>query len=352
MMGNYDKVAPSPELLDATARLLAWRLDVAHLDPSALVRTVSGGGDRFAAGVTVEEPMIAAHRDYGSTACPGALVYAQLDALRAAVVAVPGLRIWDPLPQPLDPAFTDGPVRVSARLSAAATWTVSILDRRRHRGGVGLRLRLPRRLHVARPRDRGTVGDLTYKIEATGASGAARPATGRLDGRDLQTPGRHPERPARRRRREAPHPDPERRRGRRHDHPGLAPGRAGPRVGVGRRRARHGASSRCRCATCSPARSRSAGAASTAAACPCSSGRYWLPQVGGDLRQRPLVRVGPQRRLLVGQPADEGGHALVRAAQRGEPGREVSHCQSSRVAGCRRTVSTIGPRFWDSDDLA
>ena len=72
--------------------------------------------------------MIAAHRDYGNTACPGALVYAQLDALRAAVAAVPGLRIWDPRPQPLDPAFTDGPIRVSARLSAAASWTVSILD--------------------------------------------------------------------------------------------------------------------------------------------------------------------------------------------------------------------------------
>ena len=34
----------------------------------------------------------------------------------------------------------------------------------------------------------GAVGDLTYKIEASGASGPARPATGRLDGRDLQTP--------------------------------------------------------------------------------------------------------------------------------------------------------------------
>ena len=189
LMGNFDKVAPTPELLDATARLLAWRLDVAHLDPSARVRTVSGGGDRYAAGVTVEQPMIAAHRDYGSTACPGALVYAELGALRAAVVAVPGLRIWDPRPQPLDPAFTDGPIRVSARLL-----------RRCHAGAS--RSSTPPAPCVASgagagalvdytwpgPGIGGAVGDLTYKIEASDASGAARPATGRLDGRDLQTP--------------------------------------------------------------------------------------------------------------------------------------------------------------------
>ena len=56
---------------DALVNLLAWRLDVAHVDPLSRVLYISGGNSKFKAGKLVTLRAISGHRDTGPTECPG-----------------------------------------------------------------------------------------------------------------------------------------------------------------------------------------------------------------------------------------------------------------------------------------
>ena len=80
MMGTFQTSQPTPEMLDALERLLAWKLSLTRVDP--LGRTVmrSTGGDRYARGVRVRLRTISAHKDVGITACPGTAAYSRMSA--------------------------------------------------------------------------------------------------------------------------------------------------------------------------------------------------------------------------------------------------------------------------------
>jgi hypothetical protein len=103
-IADHTTVEATPETLAAMARYIRWKLAV-HLQPlSGTVTLTSAGGSesRYGAGAHVTVDRVLGHRDTGRTACPGDLLYAQLDQLRTMVatgVAAP-------------PSFT-------ARLSAA-----------------------------------------------------------------------------------------------------------------------------------------------------------------------------------------------------------------------------------------
>ena len=130
LIGNYQAASPTEAQLAALRDVIAWRLDLAHVDPLATSRLVSGGGDRYAAGTVVSVKAISGHRDVGSSDCPGADLYARLPALRAEVAALPMLRIYDPAvgPADIDPTTGPLPIRFTARLSADAPWRVAITD--------------------------------------------------------------------------------------------------------------------------------------------------------------------------------------------------------------------------------
>ena len=49
LLGTYGDTKPSAAAQDALARLLAWRLDLAHVDPPRSVTVVSGGSERYRA---------------------------------------------------------------------------------------------------------------------------------------------------------------------------------------------------------------------------------------------------------------------------------------------------------------
>ncbi len=73
-IGNYDIAGPPNEVLNAYARLLAWKLslyDIAANAPRVRVKK------RWL-------PAISGHRDVGSTACPGRYLYAKVPAVRTA----------------------------------------------------------------------------------------------------------------------------------------------------------------------------------------------------------------------------------------------------------------------------
>ena len=46
-------MSPTDAQLAALRDVIAWRLDLAHVDPLSTARLVSAGGDRYAAGVVV-----------------------------------------------------------------------------------------------------------------------------------------------------------------------------------------------------------------------------------------------------------------------------------------------------------
>ena len=83
LLGTYQGTAPPKAAEDAIARLIAWRLDLAHVDPSGLLTFVSGGSDRFVTGALVPVRAVSGHRDTGATQCPGDALYARLNALAA-----------------------------------------------------------------------------------------------------------------------------------------------------------------------------------------------------------------------------------------------------------------------------
>jgi hypothetical protein len=130
LIGTYSSASPTPAQLTALRDVVAWRLDLAHVDPLATSHLVSAGGDRYAAGVVVPVKAISGHRDVGSTDCPGAVMYGKLPALRAEIAALPLLRIYDPVVAPagVDPTTGPLPIRFTARLSAASPWRVAVED--------------------------------------------------------------------------------------------------------------------------------------------------------------------------------------------------------------------------------
>jgi hypothetical protein len=124
MIGTYEHVAPPKAQQDALVKLLAWRLDVGHVDPLSIVPFVSGGNTKFPAGQTVNLRAISGHRDTYLTSCPGAVGYALLPsiAMRVSQTGLPKLYA------PIVSGTLGGPVRFTARLSSALPWTITVAD--------------------------------------------------------------------------------------------------------------------------------------------------------------------------------------------------------------------------------
>ena len=124
LLGTYGATAPSQAAQDALAKTLAWRLDVAHVDPLSTLTAISGGSERFPVGTSVSLRAVSGHRDTGLTECPGNALYAQLDAIAARAEAIG-------LPKIYAPSVTEqagGLVRFRARLSAPRPWSVIVTD--------------------------------------------------------------------------------------------------------------------------------------------------------------------------------------------------------------------------------
>ena len=92
-IGDHTSVEATPETLSALASYLRWKLSVHGQPLSGPVRMRSSGGSatKYPAGRSVTLERVIGHRDTGRTACPGGLLYAQLDELRALVATGVGL---------------------------------------------------------------------------------------------------------------------------------------------------------------------------------------------------------------------------------------------------------------------
>ena len=162
LLGNFQKQDPPPEALAALAELLAWRMDIGHVDPLSQVGYFSGG--------TVHTlRAVSGHRDANSTACPGQRLYTHLDAI-AGDVSSRGLpKLYEPsvdvaaggelrLPRPaLGNAGLDGHRHgrrrrpVASGSGEACSWNGRGTRRRRPPDATGTRSRQP---EPGQPRER------------------------------------------------------------------------------------------------------------------------------------------------------------------------------------------------------
>ena len=173
MLGTYGGSRISSAGRSALVRLLAWRLDVAHVDPASTLRFSSYGNERFAPGTAVRLRAVSGHRDTGYTSCPGTALYGQLGGIAASVAATGLPKLYDPRVN----GSLGGPARFTARLSASVPWAVTVRD------GAGA--------EVVQGTGWGSTVDWTWNSAAAApdaytyvisAGPDVRPATGRVPG--------------------------------------------------------------------------------------------------------------------------------------------------------------------------
>jgi hypothetical protein len=121
LVGTFTAEQPTPEAVDALARVLAWiaRRDGVDVTPGATTSFPSRGSNRWPAGTTVETTTIAGHRDMSQTACPGDAAYARVHSDLPSLVAqqvTAQTPTTTSAPAPAAPATTGGPA--SSELSS------------------------------------------------------------------------------------------------------------------------------------------------------------------------------------------------------------------------------------------
>jgi len=124
VIGDYSSTRLPAAAKTALEQALAWRLDLAHVDPLSTLQWLSDGNPRFPKNVAVFLRAISGHRDTGYTDCPGNALYAELPQIAKAVAALGGPKIYSP-------AFAlkgESQIRFTARLSVAQPWTVTVVN--------------------------------------------------------------------------------------------------------------------------------------------------------------------------------------------------------------------------------
>jgi hypothetical protein len=130
-LGTFTSRTVPAAMLRAYKRLLAWRLDVAHVRPTgrAVMTSAGGSNQKFQKGQDVTLPAIAGHKDTGYTVCPGSFLYRKLGPIRRAAEAMGLPKIWNPTRSveaiSLWQAQT---VRFTALLSETLNWSVEVTD--------------------------------------------------------------------------------------------------------------------------------------------------------------------------------------------------------------------------------
>jgi hypothetical protein len=124
ILGSYQGARPSAAAEASLAKLIAWRLDVAHVDPLSTFNWLSTGNPRFPSGVPVFLRAIVGHRDVGFTDCPGSAVYARFGPLVQSVARTGLPKLYAPRVS----GRLGGKIRFAGRLSSALSWTVAVKD--------------------------------------------------------------------------------------------------------------------------------------------------------------------------------------------------------------------------------
>jgi hypothetical protein len=174
VLGTYGAAAPPAAAEAAVARLLAWRLDLAHVDPQSVLTVASGGSPKHPAGVPVMLRAVSGHRDVGATECPGDAFFARLGPLSVTAGATGAPKLFEPVVDTTDPAA----VAFRARLSSVLDWRVTVADEAGSAVAVGSGV--GDRVDWAWDSTTVPPGAYRWTMEATSTRGSATPAAGEL----------------------------------------------------------------------------------------------------------------------------------------------------------------------------
>jgi len=130
MIGTFNTVRPTSSALWSLERLIAWRLDVAHVNPlSTSLMTSSGNNPEYAAGHKLRLRNVSGHRDGYPTACPGNALYPLLPAIARAAASIGLPKIYHPMinaPIRGTGPGTADPITFHAAFSHATTWQLQV----------------------------------------------------------------------------------------------------------------------------------------------------------------------------------------------------------------------------------
>jgi N-acetylmuramoyl-L-alanine amidase-like protein len=186
LLGTFSSRRPTAPMLGGLQRLLAWKLDLTHVDPRGLTVLTSAGGanTRFPAGRRVVANTILGHRSTSYTDCPGSPTIALLPSIRAAVSRIGRPKIYGgaATTSRVSPE-RGGSAGVHARFSSTVRWRVQVTGSsgatvRAWTGtGAQARVRWNGRTASGVPAPPGWA---TVTVTATAGGAAARPATSRV----------------------------------------------------------------------------------------------------------------------------------------------------------------------------
>ena len=152
LLGTFTSARPTAPMLAALHRLLAWKLDLTHVDPRGhtVLRSAGGANTRYPAGRRVVVNTILGHRSTSYTTCPGNPTIARLGSIRRAVARIGRPKIYGgyATSSRISPERGDY-AGVHARFSGVVRWRVTVT------GSNGARVRSSA-ARARRPRSAGT----------------------------------------------------------------------------------------------------------------------------------------------------------------------------------------------------
>jgi hypothetical protein len=116
VLGDFTTAAVPSAVTTALSQLVAWKLGLHHIDPTA--STVIDGKGTMST--------VIGHRDLNPTSCPGDQLYAQLGAIRSRAKEYQGTMLYQPAISRTSYAYRGSGVTVSARAGTALTWKLSV----------------------------------------------------------------------------------------------------------------------------------------------------------------------------------------------------------------------------------
>jgi N-acetylmuramoyl-L-alanine amidase-like protein len=129
LLGTFTTARVPAGMVAALERLLAWKLDLTHVDPRGLTALTSAGSanGRYPAGRRIAVHTILGHRSTSYTTCPGDPVIGLLPAIRSAVsrIGLPKIYGGAATAAVVSPE-RGGSVGVHARFSSTVRWRVGV----------------------------------------------------------------------------------------------------------------------------------------------------------------------------------------------------------------------------------
>jgi hypothetical protein len=184
MLGTFSSGRPPAAMRSAIKRLLAWKLDLTHVDPNGktILRSAGGANVRYPEGRKLSARTIFGHHSTSFIDCPGSPTIALLPSIRAAVSRIGRPKIYQGRVSAgrVQPE-QGGSVVVAPRVSSKVHWRVMVtgsnLALARSFAGVGTRARVRWNGRTAG----GGLAPAGWATVTAAAGGAtARPAVSRV----------------------------------------------------------------------------------------------------------------------------------------------------------------------------